>query len=424
MRIAVVNRSSRRVGGIESYLNSVIPELARAGHEVSFLCEVDEPGERDRIALPSGSSNWCVEDLGAEKALAALRDWQPEVIYTHRLESPDLEEETLKIGPAVFFAHDYYGTCISGTKTHRYPVIKPCERRFGPRCLAHYFPNRCGGLSPITMVKLYRLQSRRLELLHRYDAIVTHSDHMLKELINHGLSARSAYSFPYFVGRRHPDMAAIGPLSKSEDSALSGPISIAADLSPRTEKSHFQLLFSGRMELLKGGHVLLESLPEVQAGLPKPLRVVFAGDGRKRKAWELQAERLQRRHTGIDIEFVGWVDRAQMDLLLDESDLVVVPSLWPEPFGLVGLEAGLKGVPVAAFAVGGISDWLEDGVNGHLASGDPPTADGLAQAIIRCLRDPLAHARLRARATALAERFSIKNHMTVLLEVFQSVAKN
>ena len=58
---------------------------------------------------------------------------------------------------------------------------------------------------------------------------------------------------------------------------------------------------------------------------------------------------------------------------MKNMDLLVVPSVWPEPFGLVGPEAAHHGVPSAAFAVGGIPEWLVDGVSGHLAAGDRPT---------------------------------------------------
>ncbi len=199
MRIAVVNWSTRRVGGVETYLNTIIPELARAEHEIAFWSEVDEPVERARIELPANAPAWCVAALGAEHALASLSDWGPDVIYSHKLADPELERRVLGVAPSVFFAHDYNGACISGTKTFRFPVVQPCSRRFGWQCLAHYFPHRCGGLSPVTMFKLYGLQSRRQENLHRYDAIVTHSDHMLAELIKHGLSPRRAYNFPYYV---------------------------------------------------------------------------------------------------------------------------------------------------------------------------------------------------------------------------------
>jgi glycosyltransferase involved in cell wall biosynthesis len=134
---------------------------------------------------------------------------------------------------------------------------------------------------------------------------------------------------------------------------------------------------------------------------------------------ERRAERV--RIPGLKIEFVGWVERRRIETLLENCDLLVVPSLWPEPFGLVGPEAGHFGVPVAAFDVGGIHDWLLDGVNGYLAPGSPPTSRGLAEAIINCLRDPVVHARLRTGAVEVAQQFNIKNHLTALLEVFQNV---
>ena len=60
--------------------------------------------------------------------------------------------------------------------------------------------------------------------------------------------------------------------------------------------------------------------------------------------------------------------------------LVAVPSLWPEPFGLVGLDAAALGRPAIAFDVGGIGEWLTDGVNGKLVE---PAAgeEGLARRI-------------------------------------------
>jgi glycosyltransferase involved in cell wall biosynthesis len=103
--------------------------------------------------------------------------------------------------------------------------------------------------------------------------------------------------------------------------------------------------------------------------------------------------------------------------LFGEADLLVVPSIWPEPFGQVGPEAGLHGVPVAAFAVGGTPSWLTDGVNGRLAPGDPPTAEGLAAAIVACLADSAAHLRLRDGAARLAGRFTWASHFAPLMDV-------
>jgi glycosyltransferase involved in cell wall biosynthesis len=75
-----------------------------------------------------------------------------------------------------------------------------------------------------------------------------------------------------------------------------------------------------------------------------------------------------------------------------------MPSLWPEPLGLTGLEALHAGIPVAAFAVGAIPEWLEDGVHGALASADPPTPGSLAVAIARCVESSDIRAGVRASA--------------------------
>src|SRR5206468_9555238 len=49
-----------------------------------------------------------------------------------------------------------------------------------------------------------------------------------------------------------------------------------------------------------------------------------------------------------------------------ECSLVVMSSVWPEPFGMAGIEAMRYGLPVVAFDAGGIREWLLDGHNGYL----------------------------------------------------------
>ena len=414
MRIAVVNWSRRRVGGTETYLGLIIPELARVGHELALWHEIDKPANREQIALPEGVPSWCVSEMGERRALAALRDWQPDLIYTHSLMTPRLEAETLKIAPAVFFAHAYYGTCISGGKAFKRPGVSPCDRRFGWECLLHYYPHRCGGWSPLTMMRLFRLQSKRLELLRRYEAILTHSSHMHAEYLKHGLTPSRVFNLSYYAhGAYKP--------SPTEGADLSPLFAEGGQPSAEKNKGCYDLLFLGRMELLKGGKIFIEALRRISEGLDRPVRVTFAGDGPERSKWERQAARVERKVGGLRIQFVGWLQRPQLDAAYAGTDLLVFPSVWPEPFGLVGPEAGLRGVPVAAFDVGGVSDWLIDGVNGYLAPGDPPTSPGLAEAVVKCLRDPDTHRRLRHGAVETAQRFSLKNHLAALADVFGKV---
>ena len=412
MRIAIVNWSSRKAGGAESYLDHVIGGLRCAGHETALFCETDQPADRAPIALPREAPLWSVSKMGLEAAISALRTWRPDVIYAHGLTDPAIEVRTLQVAPAVFFAHNYYGTCISGLKTFKYPVVRPCTRRFGWECLAHFYPHRCGGLSPLTMWSSFRRESRRLNLMHSYRAIVTASNHMRNEYLKHGFPAEAVKFIPLPVtdpegalassnGHRQPDVISANPL-----------LTHAA----------YRLLFVGRMELLKGGEVLLDALPSVLAAIDWPLQMTFVGDGRERPSWEKKAAIMDSRESRLKIQFTGWLEGAQLKGTYDACDLLVFPSLWPEPFGLVGPEAGLVSLPAAGFAVGGVPEWLIDGVNGYLASGDPPSAAGLAEVIVKCLRDPIRHAQLRRGASEVAGRFSMANHMKVLIKLLASVA--
>ena len=160
------------------------------------------------------------------------------------------------------------------------------------------------------------------------------------------------------------------------------------------------------MDHLKGGMLLLEAVRPIQRRLNRPLRVVFAGDGPDRQQWEARAKEIAAEDSDVSILFTGWCDEARLGILMRESRLLVVPSVWPEPFGSVGMAAASYGVPAAAFAVGGIPQWLHEGVNGHLAPGSPPTAAGLADAVVRCLDEPASLRRTVAAVLAGCPRCS------------------
>ncbi|MDQ3389398.1 MAG: glycosyltransferase, partial [Gemmatimonadota bacterium] len=230
MRIAIINWSRRMMGGAERYLSELIPSMVRAGYEVGFWHEMDLPSDRESIWLPDGAPAWCADELGRERALAELREWKPDLVFTHIINDLDVEEAVLRIAPAIFFAHAYYGTCISGTKTHKWPTPTPCGHPFGPACLIRYYPRRCGGLNPLTMLRDYGRQSRRLELIGEYRAVVTNSTHLREEYVLNGVDPLRAYALP-------PPVA-----SPSEGGA------------ERTERGEgWRLLFLGRMDSLKGG---------------------------------------------------------------------------------------------------------------------------------------------------------------------------
>jgi glycosyltransferase involved in cell wall biosynthesis len=248
----------------------------------------------------------------------------------------------------------------------------------------------------------YLKQSERHALLPKYSAIATGSEYMRRELIANGVKPERVHKLPMLLSANFAEPG-------------NQPVGSRADETKR-------ILFVGRMSRLKGAGIVLDSMPAVAAALNSRINLAFIGDGPGRATWEERARQVEAKDARISIQMAGWMKPEKIRAMLCEADLLVVPSVWPEPFGLVGPEAGRLGIPAAAFDVGGISEWLVDGVNGQLAPGNPPSAQGLADAIVRCLRDPAVQQRLRAGALEISQRFDTSQHVQSLITIFQQVA--
>ena len=121
------------------------------------------------------------------------------------------------------------------------------------------------------------------------------------------------------------------------------------------------------------------------------------------------------------MKFTGWVPHHKLEAYYARAAFSVVPSRWPEPFGMVGIEAMARGRAVVGFAAGGIPDWLCNGVNGLLApAGD---VDRLAAAIDSLLTDPVYSQRLgEGAARVTAQQFSHDRYLADMQNLLEEVA--
>ncbi|HET7231339.1 MAG TPA: glycosyltransferase family 4 protein [Longimicrobium sp.] len=391
MRILFANDGIGDAGGVQTYLAAVMPALAARGHEVALL-HLDPLRGGEGTPAPAGAPHFCMGERGVEGALGEARAWGPDVVFSHNMRPLEVERALLDDGPVVKFMHGYFGTCIGGQKTHLFPRAEPCGRRFGRACLALYVPRRDGPLRLPYISEQWRWASEQNALFTRYAAVVTASAHMRREYVNNGVQADRAHAVPLF-------------------STL-----IPAD-EPAPPPDRFRILFLGRMTRLKGGDVLIRAVADAQGLLGRPLPLTMSGDGPQRAEWEALARELS-----VSAHFPGWVDADARLRLIREASVLAVPSVWPEPFGLVGLEAGSQGVPAVAFNVGGIGEWLKDGDNGRLAHGAPPRVESLADVLSWAATNPAELAAMRPRALAAARRMSLGAHVTRLEQVLSAAA--
>jgi glycosyltransferase involved in cell wall biosynthesis len=377
------------VGGTEKYLQTIIPALMKRGHQVALVYEraYDPAGETiDDLEV---SESWCLAELSLKDLIGHVTDWKPEIIYSQGLENMHLEDALLNTFPTVLFGHGYYGTCGTGSKCHTFPRTQPCDRRFGPACVLLHYPRRCGGLNPWQSWRTFRRQYQRYRRLSDYKCVIVASTHMYREFQLHGVGS----------GKLHL------VLLPAAEGQLSPPL-------PKPKIPQDQILLIGRLTTAKGGHYLIPAIRQASERLKRSLTLIVAGDGPERRNLEGLALRLN-----VRVNFTGWLDAARKWDLLNSIDLLAVPSLWPEPFGLVGLEAGVLGVPGVAYAVGGITEWLIPGRSGEVAPGNPPTVNGLADAIVRALAEPDHYADLCVGARQVSQRFSLSEHLTKIEEV-------
>jgi glycosyltransferase involved in cell wall biosynthesis len=387
MKIAFAHESIDTEGGVEAYLLSVMLELRARGHQVALVYHWRNSS---RNALRSSAHITIgVEESGQNAAIARLSDWKPDVCYSHNMGPLEVDRGLLGRWPVVKMLHGYFGTCVSGLKMHAFPSQIACHRRFGPACLALYGPRRCGQLSAGVMVRGYRWARDQRALFSRYAAIVVASRHMDDEVARHGVSRDRISVLPLFS-------------------------TVKNDVAPAARAEADTVLFAGRMTSLKGGHVLIAAAARAAPLLGRPMRLVMAGEGPQKDEWRRLAS-----SRGVQAEFTGWVGREDRNRVYQRGLLVAVPSLWPEPFGLIGLDAAALARPAVAFDVGGIREWLTDGVNGRLVS---PAAgeQGLAQALASLLTAPAERERMGNEALAVARRMSVGAHVDRLESVLRN----
>ncbi|MBN1536621.1 MAG: glycosyltransferase family 4 protein [Anaerolineales bacterium] len=153
------------------------------------------------------------------------------------------------------------------------------------------------------------------------------------------------------------------------------------------------LLTVGDIKHRKGQHISLLAFAKVKQELPQA-RYILVGNFTHNDYFQDIEENIEELKIN-DVIFTGVVSDEDLQRYYQEASLfVLTPQELEgdqfEGFGLVYLEAGAYGLPVVGTRTGGVADAVRDGMTGLLAQ--PEDVEGIAEAILRILKDPsLAH---------------------------------
>ena len=340
--------------------------------------------------------------LPIEARLGAAASARPDVIHLHQLDDPDVVAALRAKAPVVVSAHGYTA-CTAGV--HYFRPGQECARAHGPGCIPNLALRGCAHVrNPRPLPASYRQTTRALEALRGADLAVAYSNAVERHLEVNGVTRRAV--IPLFVTLAprpprgpHPRR---GPQEPYEPQPPGDPQEQRRRADSCTER---RVLFAGRVVKPKGLGVLIRAMRTVDAEL------VVCGDG-----MQLPAMRRLARRVGVErrVHFRGWLDAEQLARELANTSVVAIPSLWPEPFGLVGIEALAAGRPVIASLTGGIPDWLQDGVTGIGVR--PGDVRELALALDELLADPERQRAIGAAGREMvAARFSPERHVETLI---------
>ena len=392
MRVLLVNDYGTPTGGAELQTLRFRDLLRERGHEALLFTSDARPH-----GVEPASDVTCFGTQGAGRAvlqaanpLAAaglrrvLKSFRPDVVHLRMFLSQlsPLVLRELRDVPTLMHAVNYQLICPLNTKL--LPDGTSCAHRAGAICQATGCVSSAGRMRFAVQRRMWQAWRGAV------DVSVANSRWTAGRLARDGVAMDGHFTY---------GVPALGPRP-----ALAATPVVA---------------FVGRLFRKKGVDVLLRAMAAVRKAVPNShLRIV--GEGPERAALERLAGEL--RLPAESVSWHGFVRREDLDALLGDAWLQAVPSVYEEPFGMVTIEAMMRGTAVVASNSGGPSEVVREGETGLLVP--PGDSAALADAMIRVLSDRALTERLGAAAYEIARReFTESASIDRLLALYETTVE-
>ena len=411
-------------GGSETHADQLAQGLTRKGNQVGVFTRVWRPdrppyevttatdGQIGITQINHGfdetpTFEWIYKNRWIHEALEREMDeFKPDLVHVHHLTglSTTVVEAAKSRGlPVVMTLHDFWTVCPRGQRmTRDLELCEDVDRRKCLECLRGLWPHllsgpdarkvivdQRGGLSPAVLAEYDRHMSYILGLC---DVLVCPSEFHRERMLDFPIDPEHVIALPHGLQR------------------MPGPVRDRRGSTPRV------IGYLGTVIPVKGVHVLLEAFREL--GRPG-LELRIHGEIRPHHDDRTYGDRLRRQAADLPgVTFLGAYQASDVPQILEDIDILVVPSLWYEAYCLTLREGLLAGVPVVASDLGAMREALDGERDGLLF--EPGNAHDLAEKLARLIDDDALRTRYLDRQAAVK---SMDDYVVELEAVYRDAAR-
>lgn len=359
MKVLMVTDFSTVVGGAEIYIAQLKRLLQREGVTVKSFYVEDHVDIKLNKYILKVKYKFLVQAQLEKKLSEKIEEFKPDIIHLHNIQT-------------------YPHTIFSVVKD----IELPCFQTIHDLYQFNIDYREKKPIGSQVKGKIYEyLRKRQIETVSHF---LTYSEFVTKNLTAH-IPASSVTTIPYPY--------------KSEKRARKN---LNFMERPR------EILYIGRIEPEKGVEFLIDSFLSLK--ILENYKLLIVGTGSREKFIKKKVEKHDRVH------YLGY--SSEPEKYFRKSRILVVPSVWEEPFGIVGLEGFDNGIAVIASDVGGIPEWCIHGETGLLFKAHD--RENLTKRLKESITDPSSTMdRIEKAYHLLQDKFSPQNHVERHIQLYK-----
>ena len=354
MKILLINDYATPTGGAELIMLALRQQLKQVGHDARLFASSAKPLNQESQAdyqclgttskfrtLLQSTNPWAYQKLAK-----VLSEFKPDVVHVRIFLtqlSPSILPLLISI-PTIYHVAWYRPICPLGTK--KLPTGEICQYSVGTAC----YKNKClpihDWLPLMAQMKLWQQWRKAFNL------VVANSHAVKDSLVTQGIK----------------------PVKVIWNGIPARPARPSLETSPTVG-------FAGRLVWEKGVDILIKAFAQVRKKIPSA-HLLIAGKGEAEASLKSLIKELGLQN---QVTLLGHLSRAMLEEKLSKAWVQVVPSRWAEPFGIVAIEAMMRGTAVIATDAGGLREIVRHQQTGLLIP--PENVKSLANGLEQVLSD-------------------------------------